>query len=139
MNRVILKGRLARDPESRMTQAGKALVEFTLAVQDDYQGKDGNKVERAHFVDCHCWGGRGEAFARFHRKGSEALVDGKIVQEKWTDKATGKERSRLRVNVESWEFCGGKRETGDATPPQRPEVKPAPWEAAPDAEDNLPF
>jgi len=139
MNKVILKGRLARDPESRMTQAGKAVVEFALAIQDDYQGKDGAKVERCHFVDCHCWGARGEAFARFHRKGSEALVEGKLVQEKWTDKTTGKERSRLRVNVEAWEFCGGKREAGDAPPPQRPEARPAPRDAAPDTEDNLPF
>jgi len=136
MNLVILKGRLAADPETRATTAGKAVVEFTVVVQDDYQDKAGNKVERAHFIDCHCWGPRGEAFARFHRKGSEALLHGKIVQEKWTDKTTGKERSKFRVNVEQWEFCGGKRD-GDV------EAKPAPKPASPvlptTEEDDVPF
>ena len=139
MNRVILKGRLARDPESRMTSAGKAVVEFTIAVQDDYQDKSGNKVERAHFIDCHCWGPRGEAFGRFHRKGADALVEGKIVQEKWTDKATGKERSKLRVNVESWEFCGAKRDGSEATPAPSQAPKPAPAPTQPSADDDIPF
>jgi single-strand DNA-binding protein len=135
MNLVILKGRLAADPETRMTTAGKAVVEFALAVQDDYQDKAGNKVERAHFIDCHCWGARGEAFARFHRKGSDALLHGKIVQEKWTDKTTGKERSKLRVNVEQWEFCGGKREATDA-----PKAAPKPASPVlPTTEDDVPF
>ena len=135
MNLVILKGRLAADPETRATTAGKAVVEFTIAVPDDYQDKAGNKVEKAHFIGCVCWGARGEAFAKYHRKGSDALVHGKIVQEKWTDKTTGKERSKLRVNVEQWEFCGAKREASDA--PKR-EPKPA-SPVLPTNEDDVPF
>jgi single-strand DNA-binding protein len=117
-----------------MTTAGKAVVEFTIAVQDDYQDKAGNKVERAHFIACVCWGPQGEAFARFHRKGAEALVEGKLTQERWEGK-DGKPQSKTRVTVERWEFCGGKREASDA--PKR-EPKPA-SPVLPTTEDDVPF
>ena len=137
MNLVILKGRLAADPQTRPTTAGKSVVEFTIAVQDDYKDKAGNKVERAYFFSCHCWGARGEAFAKYHRKGSKALVEGKLVQDTWEDKTTGKKQSKTRVNVEQWEFVGAKTQVDAPAAPRPARTAPAP--AQPTNEDDVPF
>jgi len=137
MNVVILKGRLAADPQTRPTTAGKSVVEFTIAVQDDYKDKAGNKVEKAHFIGCVCWGARGEAYAKYHKKGAETLVEGKLTQERWEDKTTGKQQSKTRVTVESWEFIGPKP-SGDAPAAPRP-ARTAPAPAQPTNEDDVPF
>ena len=141
MNAVTLMGHLTADPEQRFTPTGQAVVEFTVAVNDDYKDKAGNKVERAYFFSCHCWGARGEAFAKYHKKGSKALVSGKLTQDTWEDKTTGKKQSKTRVNVLEWHFVGSKP-SGDAPAAPRP-ARPAPEpEAAPKAdlpEDDVPF
>lgn len=148
MNRVILKGHLTADPEIRYTPAGQAVAEFTIAVNEDYKDKEGKMVKKAHFLGCVCWGARGEAYAKYHKKGSETLVEGKLTQERWEDKTTGKQQSKTRVTVEQWEFVGGKAQ-GDAPAAQprparaanvpAPSTTPKPAAAVAPAEDDVPF
>jgi len=144
MNHVTLLGNLTADPETRFTGSGKAVVEWTLAVSKRWRTESGEQKERTSFISCYAWGPKGEAFARFHRKGQKALVEGELVQETWEDKQTGKKQSKTRVNVSEFHFVGGPRpETPDAP---RPAPKSHPGlpldEAKPsdaEAEDDVPF
>lgn len=108
MNIVILAGRLTRDPEQRYTQSGTGMTSFGLAVTERYKDGKGEWVERANFFDVTIWGKRGEAFARYHKKGAPALIHGKLRFESWEDKQTGAKRSKVTVVGEEWEFCGAK-------------------------------
>jgi single-strand DNA-binding protein len=105
-NKVILMGNLTRDPETRFAQSGTAVVNFGLAVNERFQGQDGQWQERPTFVDVTMFGKRGEAFAKFHQKGKQAFIEGKLRLDTWEDKNGGGKRSKLYVVGDNWEFVG---------------------------------
>ncbi|MHC4262746.1 MAG: single-stranded DNA-binding protein [Planctomycetota bacterium] len=112
-NKVILMGNLTRDPETRFAQSGTAVVNFGLAVNERFQGQDGQWQERPTFVDVTMFGKRGEAFAKFHTKGKQAFIEGKLRLDTWEDKNGGGKRSKLYVVGDNWEFVGeGGRQGG---------------------------
>lgn len=100
MNKVILKGRLARDPEMRYTTTGKAIVSFSLAVNG--YGKD----SKAEFIPCVAWERTAELIGNNCVKGTEALVEGRL-QVRSYDK-NGEKRYVTEVIVTTLEFCGTK-------------------------------
>ena len=138
MNRVTLMGNLTADPEIRHTPAGKAVCEFTIAVNERWTTEAGEKKERAAFIGCACWGARGEAFAKWHRKGKAALVEGKLRQDEW--EKDGKKQRKTYVEVTDWHFCGsgGSEAKPDATRQQTKPATPKPAPAQPD-DETLPF
>ncbi|HEX6886414.1 MAG TPA: single-stranded DNA-binding protein [Planctomycetota bacterium] len=105
-NKIILMGNLTRDCETRFANNGTAIVKFGLAVNRRFQDADGNWKEQPTFVDVTIFGKRGEAFARFHGKGKQALIEGQLRMDTWDDKQTGQKRSKLYVVADSWEFVG---------------------------------
>lgn len=111
-NKVILMGNLTRDPETRYSGSGTAIVKFGLAVNRRFQDGEGNWQEEPTFIDITMFGKRGEAFARFHTKGKSAFLEGSLRFDQWEDKQTGQKRSKLYVVADNWEFCGGGREGG---------------------------
>jgi len=118
MNIVHLIGNLTRDPELKYTPAGKAVAEFTIAVTEKWKTESGEQKERTAFVGCVSWGSRGDAFAKYHRKGDKACITGKLTQDTWDDKETGKKREKTRVEVTDWEFVNGKP-SGSSQPRQQ--------------------
>lgn len=110
MNLVILMGRLTRDCEVRFLQSGSACVKFGLAISERYKDAKGEWCERPNFFDCVAWGKRGEAFAKFHRKGALASLQGRLRYDSWDDKQTGAKRSKVEVVVEQWHFTGERRD-----------------------------
>lgn len=107
MNIVLLKGNLTRDPEVKYLATGRAVCEFSVAVNRTWVDDHGEKHEKASFHECRCWGKRGETIARYFGKGRPILVKGYMDQEQWEDRETGKKRSKTLVLVEEFEFCGG--------------------------------
>lgn len=93
INQVILMGRLTRDPEQRTTSTGKLIVSFGIAV--DRVGQD----DSADFFDVTAWEKLGELVAKYLGKGSRVLVQGRLRQDSWEDKETGKKRSRVEVTA----------------------------------------
>lgn len=91
LNRIILQGRLTRDPELRHTQGNTAVASFALAVDRDFKDQSGNRG--TDFVDVVAWRGLGEFVSRFFRKGSMAVVEGRLQMRDWTDKDGNKRRS----------------------------------------------
>jgi single-strand DNA-binding protein len=111
-NKVILMGNLTRDPEIRYTQGGMAICSIGLAVNERFKGQDGEWQDRASFIDITIFGKRGEAFAKFHKKGAPAFIEGKLRLDQWEDKQSGQKRSKLFVVADSWEFVGGAQGQG---------------------------
>lgn len=140
MNTVILSGNLTADPEIRYTKSGTAVCQFTIAHNKRWKTEAGEQKEKVSFIGCVIWGRRAEVFAEHHRKGSKALVRGELTQESWDDKETGKKQSKTKVNVEEFEFIGGRAEQTAAPKPATQEApKQAAWEREDDANSDVPF
>ena len=140
LNSVILKGGLTRDPELRHTQSGTAIAKFGLAISEKFKGKDGTDRENTCYVDIDAWGRLGENCAQYLRRGSEALVLGKLQFEQWEAK-DGTKRSKLSVRATDVQFIGkapsavpNTTQTPPAAQSSSPDSKPEldPWEVDPD-------
>ncbi len=83
MNKVILMGRFARDPELRQTPQGTSVIRFTLAVDRRFQSKDGTR--QADFISCTAWRQTAEFIARYFHKGDMIAVTGSIQTRTWDD------------------------------------------------------
>jgi single-strand DNA-binding protein len=101
INQVILMGRLTRDPETRTTPSGKTVTSFSLAV--DRLGAD----DQADFFDVTAWEKTGELVQQYLSKGRRVLVQGRLRQDSWDDKETGKKRSRVEVTASDVTFLDG--------------------------------
>ena len=104
-NRVIIGGRLTRDPELRYVGGNRtAACECTLARNEHRKHRD----KLTHFIVCTAWGRTAEVVSEFMSKGRPLLVEGRLQQDRWEDKNTGKARSKIKVVVETCQFVGGK-------------------------------
>ena len=110
LNRIIIMGRLARDPELRHTQAGVAVASFRLAVDRDF--KDKATGERAtDWIDVVAWRQTGEFVSRYFTKGRMAVVEGRLQMRDWTDKE-GNKRTSAEVVADNVYFADSKRDGG---------------------------
>lgn len=110
LNRIILMGRLVRDPELRHTQSGTAVASFTLAVDRDFKNQNGEKD--TDFVDIVAWRSTGEFVSKYFTKGRMAVVEGRLQMRDWTDKEGNKRRS-AEVVADQVYFGDSKRD-GDS-------------------------
>lgn len=107
MNKVILIGRLARNPELKYTGSGVAVCEFTVAVDRPYKSANGPDVD---FFDCVVWRQTAENVAKFLTKGRQVAVEGEVHIDSYTNK-NGEKRRKTVVNAVRVEFLG-KADTG---------------------------
>ena len=110
LNRIILMGRLTRDPELRRTGSGTAVTSFSLAVDRDFKSQSGEK--ETDFVDIVAWRSTADFVSKFFTKGRMAVVEGRLQLRDWTDKAGGKRRS-AEVVAEHVYFGDSKRSESD--------------------------
>ncbi|MDR0868677.1 MAG: single-stranded DNA-binding protein [Planctomycetota bacterium] len=110
-NRVILVGNLTRDPELRTTPNGKAVTDITLAI-NEFRGRSdaGAGGSSAVFIDVTVWERAAENVCQYMRKGNPLLVEGRLSADKWVDKETGKNMSKIRVVASSVQFLNGRGE-----------------------------
>jgi len=127
MNKIIIKGRLTRDPELKTGASGVEFCKFTVAV-DRRRGKD--KDNETDFFDCTAFGNTGSAISKYMTKGREILVEGRMESSK--SEKDGQKRTYWGVTVDTFEFCGGR---SDAAAPAPSPADPQPVD--PPAE--LPF
>lgn len=92
LNRIILMGRLTRDPELRHTQTGTAVASFSLAVDRDFRNRDSGE-KGVDFIDVVAWRNTAEFVSKYFTKGRMAVVEGRLQIRDWTDKDGGKRRS----------------------------------------------
>ena len=129
VNHVIIHGRLTKDPEIKHTQSGVTYATFTLAWSEKYK-----EVEKLCFIPCKAWRATAEFIGKFFTKGKEAIAEGQIVQQSWTDNE-GNKKSMLQLEVEKMHFCG-KKDAGET--PNATDVKP-PETFVPVDDEPLPF
>ena len=101
LNKGILMGRLVRDPERRYTQTNVAVTSFTLAVDRDRKGANGER--QTDFIDCIAWGKQAEFVKQWFTKGMLAIVVGRIQSRGWEDR-NGNKRVSVEVNVDEIQF-----------------------------------
>ena len=140
LNRVCIGGRLTRDPEIIETASGVKLCRFSVACERNYKGKGGER--ETDFFDVNAWRGTAEFISRFYRKGSAIIVDGKLEQQRYTDR-DGNSRSKIVVVADTCFFGETKRSGGngeDCPPATHPDDEPEFHDIATDEEDeDLPF
>ncbi|EHT1688235.1 single-stranded DNA-binding protein, partial [Listeria monocytogenes] len=106
MNRVVLVGRLTKDPDLRYTPAGVAVATFTLAVNRTFTNQQGER--EADFINCVVWRKPAENVANFLKKGSMAGVDGRVQTRNYEDK-DGKRVYVTEIVAESVQFLESKQ------------------------------
>ena len=147
LNRIVLMGRLTRDPELRRTQNGTAVTSFSLAVDRDFKSQSGEK--ETDFIDVVAWRGTAELVCKYFTKGRMAVVSGRLQIRDWTDRDGGKRRS-AEVIADSVYFGDSKRDSGGdlggssiETPPVHGQTSaPAGWSDFSEIGENdgeLPF
>jgi single-strand DNA-binding protein len=134
LNKVILAGRLTRDPELRYLPSGTAVCKMGIAVTRYYRTKEGERKEETFFVNVDTWDKQAEFCSERLAKGRAILVEGRLKSNEWEDKSTGQKRSTIEVRADriqqlEWEARGGAPST---TPEPRPVEEPVP-------EDDIPF
>jgi single-strand DNA-binding protein len=105
-NRVILVGNLTRDPEIRYTQSGKAVTKFTLAINNP------RNKEETTFVDIVAWDRLGETCNTYLKKGSNTLVEGRLVIRSYDDK-DGNKRKATEVVIDNMQMLGSRQGGGE--------------------------
>ncbi len=155
-NKVILMGNLTRDPELRYLPKGTAVAKLGLAVSRSWRTETGELKEEVAFIDIEVFGRTAENVGQYLRKGSPALVEGRLRLDSWEDKQTQQKRSKLVVVADSVQFIGSPRtsEAGgvDSTPsqprpprpaapsaPVKPQEPPNDSDVPPHEEDDVPF
>ena len=110
LNKIILMGRLTRDPELRRTQSGTAVTSFSIACDRDFKSQSGEK--ETDFIDVVAWRGTAEFVSKYFSKGRMAVVEGRLQIRDWTDRDGGKRRS-AEVVADNIYFGDSKRD-GDS-------------------------
>ena len=138
VNKAILVGRLGSDPELKYTPGGQAVANFSLATNERWTGKDGQKNERTTWHNIVAWGRQAELAKEYLHKGRQVYVEGRIDNRSY-DKKDGSGKGYIsEVVVQSIQFLGSRGDAdsgaGGAAPPPS---EPPPGSA--DGDDDLPF
>lgn len=110
-NEVLIAGNLGADPEIKYTQKGTAVANIRLCViAKKKKLADGTWEEEVAWVDVEMWEKTAENFVKFHFKGDNVFIKGRLAMDEWNDKTTGQKRSKLKVICDSWHFTSKKGE-----------------------------
>lgn len=150
LNKVLLIGRLTRDPETRATGGGTSVCSFGLAINRTYTKRDSSeKVEETCFVDVEAWGRTAETIARYMRKGRQIFIEGRLKFDSW--ERDGQRRSKLLVVADNFQFLdsqgggegggggGGASSARGGDHQRRESVPPTPQDDYGPAGDDIPF
>lgn len=125
LNKIVLMGRLTRDPELRQTQSGNSVASFTLACDRDFAAQGAEK--ETDFIDVVAWRNTAEFVSKYFSKGRMAVVSGRLQIRNWEDK-DGNKRKTAEIVAESVYFGDSKRDgqNASAAAPASSEFKPLP-------------
>jgi single-strand DNA-binding protein len=105
-NKAFIIGRLTRDAELAYTASGMAVSKFSLACNE--KRKSGSEwVDEVSFFDITLWGKQAESLNQYLTKGKQIAVDGKLKQERWTDRDSSQARSKISVVAQNIQLLGG--------------------------------
>ena len=144
LNRIIIMGRLVRDPELRTTQSGTPVTSFTLAVDRDFKSRESGE-KNTDFIDVVAWRQTAEFVSRFFTKGKPILVSGQLQNSNWTDN-NGVKHYSVEIVADEVTFVERKSEGGSPAQPMPQNNVPTYGTPTADsgfedlsADDELPF
>jgi single-strand DNA-binding protein len=109
VNKVILVGRLGRDPETRYTGGGQAVANFSVATDESYKDKNGERQKRTEWHKIVVWGKQAEIAQQYLKKGSLIFIEGRIQSREWQDKE-GQKRTSFEIVANNFRMLGGRSE-----------------------------
>ena len=114
MNKVILIGNLGSDPEVRYLDGDRAVANFSLATNETYNDKEGNKITQTEWHRIEMWDGLAKVAEKYLSKGRQVYIEGKIKTDKWTDK-DGNDKYSTKIRANTLQMLGNKedRPVGD--------------------------
>jgi len=107
VNKVILVGRLGRDPETRYTGGGQAVANFPVATDESYKDKNGERQKRTEWHKIVVWGKQAEIAQQYLKKGSLIFIEGRIQSREWQDKE-GQKRTSFEIVASNFRMLGGR-------------------------------
>ena|ERR1700733_14746803 len=134
VNKAILVGRLGRDPETRYTSAGQAVCNFTLATDETYKDRNGERQKRTEWHRIVVWAKQAEIAQQYLHKGSLIFVEGRIQTRQWDDRE-GQKRTTVEIVATNFRMLGGRGEGGMTPGVGAGEIEPQAAAAAAGAED----
>jgi single-strand DNA-binding protein len=107
LNKVMLIGRLGRDPETRYTSGGQAVANFSVATDETYKDRNGERQKRTEWHKIVVWGKQAEIAQQYLKKGSLVFIDGRIQSREWQDKE-GQKRNSFEIVATNFRMLGGR-------------------------------
>ena len=138
INKVILIGNLGGDPELRTTPGGSSVASFTLATNETWNDKDGNKQERTEWHRIVAWGRLAEICGQYLSKGRQVYIEGRLQTRSWEDKQ-GNQRKTTEVIARDMQMLGGRGEGGGERPQSGAGTPEFEAETVKIEDDDLPF
>jgi single-strand DNA-binding protein len=116
LNRVILIGRLGRDPENRQLNPGQSVTSFSVATSENWLDKQGQKQERTEWHRISVWGKLAELCQRYLKKGRLVYIEGRLQTREWTDK-DGNKRTSTDIVANQVLFLESRQQEGQTSAP----------------------
>ena len=110
INKVMLVGRLGRDPETRYTSGGQAVANFTLATDETYRDRSGERQKRTEWHRIVLWGKLAEISQQYLKKGMLVYIEGRIQTRQWEDKRDGSKKQTTEIVANTMKMLTGRGE-----------------------------
>jgi single-strand DNA-binding protein len=110
VNKVILVGRLGKDPETRYTSGGQAVCHFSMATDESYKDKTGERQKRTEWHRITVWGKQAEIAQQYLKKGAQIYLEGSIRTSEWTDKE-GQKKTSYEINASTFRMLGSRSDS----------------------------
>ncbi|MDI6735378.1 MAG: single-stranded DNA-binding protein [bacterium] len=137
-NRVIIAGNLTKDPELRYIPSGEPVANFTVAINRNYTTKAGERKEETSFIPVVVWRKQAETCNQYLKKGSPALVEGRLQQRSW-ETQEGQKRTIIEVVADRVVFLGGAKPIQDEPEDEYNSESQRTPEPAHGATEDVPF
>lgn len=142
LNRVEIIGRLGKDPELRNAQNGTAICNMTIATDESYTDREGNRQERTEWHRVVVYQRQAENCANYLHKGSLVFVEGSLQTRKWQNQQ-GQDQYTTEIKAQRVQFLdpknGGGAEPRQQAPQQQPQQRHAPQPQYQQQQDSVPF
>lgn len=132
VNKVILVGRLTKEVETRHLDNGRAVCNFSMATNESYKNRQGERVDTAEFHNIVLWSPLAEIAEKYLKKGDQVYIEGKITTRSWDDQQ-GNKRYTTEIVGREMTLLGGNKNNDNPAPSEQP------VSTIPEEEDPLPF
>jgi len=115
INKVILVGRLGKDPEIRAVPSGTPVAKFTVATDEKFTDRNGEKQERTEWHNIVAWGKLAEICGQYLKKGKLVYIEGSIRTDSWDDKESGQKKYRTEIIANTMKMLDRRGDEGSGS------------------------